>query len=159
VRLTVPALALAAAASVALLGACGSKEKLSSEQADQFNARASQFSAAMTKLNTRATACSKKAASGDVDAVANCFARIFDDVSRNFEEISTYVAGLSRDVEGECSKRLTRVSGTLGEVSDQFSTAARDFRAGDLENLQQKLGDRRLDEIGPALRAAERACR
>ena len=153
-----PIVVLALVGCLAALPACGSREKLNSDQADQFNAEARRFSDSMARLKSDANACSKKAGSGNVTEVANCFARIFDDISGNFAEISTYVAGLSREVEGTCSARLRRVSRTLGQVSDQFDRAAADFRAGDLEDLQQKLGDRRLDEIGPALDGAQKAC-
>lgn len=153
-----PVAALALLAAVAALAACGSKEKLSEDQANQFNNKAEQFSKSMTNLNTRATKCSSLSSSGNVNAVANCFARIFDDISENFDEISVYVSGLSTEVEGTCSVKLKSVSKTLGEVSDQFSDAAKDFKAGDLNNLNEKLGDKRLNEIGPALDAAETAC-
>lgn len=154
-RLIALALPLAVALSVA---GCGSNDKLSSDQANEFNAKAKQFSASMTKLNSEANACSKKASSGDVNKVADCFAGIFDDISGNFEGISTYVAGLSGDVEGDCSKKLKAVSTSLGDVSDQFSSAAKDFRAGNVDNINSKLNNRKLNRIGPELNAAEKAC-
>lgn len=142
----------------AALTGCGSNEKLSGGQADEFNSRARQFSESMATLNTEAQACSRKARSGDVNKVADCFAGIFDDISGNFEEISTYVAGLSGEVEGTCSAKLKKVSGSLGDVSEQFAAAADDFRAGKVGNLDKKLSNRRLDRIGPELNAAEKAC-
>jgi len=154
-RSIAPVAVLAVAASLA---ACGSNDKLSSDQANEFNAKAKQFSASMNKLNSQAAKCSQKASSGNVNQVADCFAGIFDDISGNFEEISTYVAGLSGDVEGECSTRLKTVSTSLGDVSDQFSGAAKDFRGGDVKDINSKLNNRKLNAIGPELSAAAKAC-
>ena len=148
---------LAVAGALAVSG-CGSREKLSGDQASQFNSRATQFSQAMSKLNRQAAACAKKAGAGNVNAVAGCFAGIFEEISGNFEEISRYVAGLSGEVEGPCSAKLETVSTSLGKVSDQFSSAAKDFRDGDVGNLNEKLNNRRLNQIAPQLNAAEQAC-
>lgn len=153
-RLAILVPAIAAAA----LAGCGSDSKLSGGQAEDFNSRARQFGESMATLESRSQACARKASSGDVDRVADCFAGVFDEISGNFEEISTYVAGLSRRVEGNCSAKLKTVSGSLGDVSEQFATAADDFRAGKVSNLDKKLNDRRLDRVEPELNAAERAC-
>lgn len=151
------AIAVLAVAAIAL-PACGSNDKLNESQADALTKRAQSFDKEATSIKKKIDGCTKLAQAGQQAEFQNCLSDALKNFEADLGSLGSYVEGVSADVEGECRTRLLDWVESLDEAGDGFGKAAREARAGDLEQVQSVLEDIDYQELAEVGKKAAKAC-
>lgn len=148
----------ALAASVAVLSACGSNDKLSEDQASALKTRAQSFEAKADGIEKEVNGCAALAKAGQETQFQNCLSDALKSFEADIGSLGSYVDGLSSEVEGTCKTKLDAWVKTLDGTGDSFGKAATEARAGDYEQIQSTLEGVDYKKLGNVGNQAATAC-